>query len=235
MNKYLFSKPLIPELIKSRPNRFIMQVDIKGKTEKCHCPCTGRIGNIVFKEIPCLLSKSTDPHRKTKYTVEAISLNSKGWIGIDQTKANTYIEFFLKNNLLKNMISVTNIQREVKLHNSKIDFLINNTCFLEVKTPLTHLPFGTRKPNTTFNSFERLARHVEEISQNINPGQRALLVLCYMYNATPFKIPEKPNAEIINTIKKATSRGLEHWQINLKIDETGVSLLNYFTLDLFDN
>jgi len=131
------------------------------------------------------------------------------------------------------MIDVEEIKREVKLNKSKIDFLVNNNCFLEIKTPLIHLPFGNRKDNNNFNSFERLARHFTDISLQIKKGQRAIALLCYFYDADEFRVPEKSNAEIVNIVKKATSRGLENWQINLKIDKKGISLIDYFKLDLF--
>ncbi len=232
MKKYLFEGKLIPGLIKSRPNRFIMFVKINGKLEKCHCPSTGRIGNMEFKNIPCLLSKSENPKRKTNYTVEAISPLPKLWVGINQTKANGYLEFFLKNNLLPEMIKVKKLKREVKLNNSRIDFLINDNCFLEVKTPLMLLPFGSKKNNAKFNSFERLGRHFYDTSSQIKKGQRAIMLLCYLYNAEKFKVPENPDKRITNIVKKSISRGLENWQINLKIDEKGISLINYFKLNL---
>ncbi|MGE0792722.1 MAG: DNA/RNA nuclease SfsA [Candidatus Woesearchaeota archaeon] len=232
MKKLLFEEELIPGLIKSRPNRFIMFVEINHKLEKCHCPSTGKIGNIEFKDIPCLLSESNNKERKTKYTVEAINPIKNIWVGINQTKANNYLEFFLKNNLLKDMIEVGEIKREVKLNTSRIDFLINNNCFLEVKTPLTFLPFGNKPGVTKFNSFERLGRHFTDISSQISKGQRAIVLLCYLYNAEPFKVPEKPDAKIINLVKKATKKGLENWQINFKIDKKGVSLIDYFRLKI---
>ena len=234
--KYIFTKQLVRGLIKSRPNRFIMLVDIQEKLERCHCPSTGRIGNIEFKDISCWLSESTDSSgkRKTRYTVEAISPNGKTWIGINQTKANSYIAFFLKNNLLKNMVDARNFKREVKLKDSRIDFLINDNCFLEVKTPLTMLPFGNKKPRTEFNSFERLERHFTDISKQIAKGQRAIVLLCYLYNAARFKVPKQSNNHIVKTVEKANARGLEHWQVNLRVDKNGVSLINYFKLDIFN-
>ena len=41
--------------------------------EACHCPCTGKIGGLRYKEmagllLPCLLSPGTSATRKTKYT-----------------------------------------------------------------------------------------------------------------------------------------------------------------------
>jgi len=234
MKKYLFPEKLIPALIKSRPNRFIMLVEINGKLEKCHCPSTGRIGNMEFKDVPCLLSKSDNPKRKTSYTVEAFAPEKKKWVGINQTKANAYLEFFFQNNLFPKMISVKNIQREVKLMNSRIDFLLNDNCYLEVKTPLIHLPFGnSQKKLGAFNSFERLVRHFQEISLQIKKGQRAIVLLCYIYPAEPFQVPNVSNEKIIKPVKKSTARGLEHWQVNLRIDEEGVSLLDYFPLKIF--
>ncbi len=144
--KYLFEEPLIEGLIKSRPNRFIMYVMVNGKLEKCHCPSTGRIGSIKFEDIPCLLSRSKNPERTTKYTVEAFSLDEPGkkgksWIGINQTKANEYVEFFIKAGLVKNMLGkVSEVKREVRLGRSRIDFLINGRDYLEVKTPLMIIP-----------------------------------------------------------------------------------------------
>jgi sugar fermentation stimulation protein A len=67
--------PLREGLIHRRRNRFILDVEVNGIMCDCHCPTTGRIGNIVLRDIPCLISKSNDIARKTLYTVEVISLD----------------------------------------------------------------------------------------------------------------------------------------------------------------
>ncbi len=99
MNKYKFKDNLTEGIITSRPNRFIMLVNFNGKIEEAHCPSTGKIGNIEFNNIPCLVSKSNNKNRRTKYTVEAISLDNpnkkeKSWIGINQNRINEYVKFF---------------------------------------------------------------------------------------------------------------------------------------------
>ena len=46
-----FQSALRYGVIIGRPNRFIMTVDLDGNEIKAHCPATGRIGGLVFKDI----------------------------------------------------------------------------------------------------------------------------------------------------------------------------------------
>ena len=208
-----------------------MIVDINGKKELCHCPSTGRIGNIIFNNIPCLLSKSNNRKRKTKFTVEAISLDkvtkkNKSWIGINQSKANKYIKFFFQNNLLPKIVDKPKkIKSEVKLGTSRIDLLIDNT-YIEIKTPLINIPSGNREKReveSKFNSFDRLIRHYDELAKN-----RGILIICYMYNAKRFVAPklDKTNKAIVSAVRKAILKGVSNWQINLRIDKKGVRIIS---------
>jgi sugar fermentation stimulation protein A len=232
--KYAFKKKLIRGLIKSRPNRFIMIVLVNNKEEKCHCPVTGNIGDIKFDNIPCLLSESENPERKTKFTVEAISLdNTKSWIGINQTKANNYIEFFLKTGQLKKIFNkLDKVEREIKFRDSRFDFLINSTDYLEIKTPLNLLLIKGHEAHSKLTSFDRIIKHFKDISKS---KERIIFGLCYMYPALNFKVPKPSKSEkrIVKAAKSASKSGLETWQINMKINEQGIELLNYFKLNLF--
>lgn len=243
--EYRFGEKLKEGLIKSRPNRFIMNVLIKGKVEKCHCPSTGRIGGIKFEDIPCLLSESKTPERKTRYTVEAFSLDDpkkakKSWIGINQTKANEYVEFFIKSGLLKKMLgTVKTVKREVKLGRSRIDFLINGKDYLEVKTQLMLIPTQGHRNHREREGppmrSDRILRHFEDTSRSITAGSRAIFLLCNLYNAVPFAVPrpETANRKIIRVARRASTRGLETWQINLRIGKEGITFIDCFKLNLF--
>lgn len=219
----------------SRPNRFIMMVDIDGKIEKCHCPVTGRIGSIEFNKVPCLLSLSDNAKRSTQYTVEAISLDApkkkkKAWIGINQVAINRYMDFFFRHNLLANIVDATgDVKREVKLKDSRIDFKVNNT-FIEIKMPLISL-FNEQvdQKKSKFNSFERLIKHFKDLSSN----NRAVLILCFIYKAPPFEAPKTDNSnrKIKTAVSRALRRGVEIWQANLSLDPSGVKLEQYFKLN----
>jgi sugar fermentation stimulation protein A len=219
-----------------------MEVEINSTMYKCHCPATGRIGDIIFKDIPCLLSKGNNEKRKTPYTVEAISLDAlasskKTWIGINQNAVNRYIEHFLKTGQLENIVSNGHsVIREQKLGSSRLDFLVENT-YLEVKTPLSELPHGQNisyKSHSEFNSFDRLIKHICELSRSLNINERAVLLNCFIYNSPRFKIPKRTsrNIEIIETVRKAIRNGVEIWQVNMEITPEKVDLINYFEITM---
>jgi sugar fermentation stimulation protein A len=242
----MFSDALIEGQISSRPNRFIMNVLVEGEIRRCHCPTTGRIRDIVFKNVPCLVEKSDDPKRSTWGTVEAISMDppgkaEKSWIGIDQGRANDFISFFIGSGQMERMLgTVRTVKREVKMGDSRIDFLINGDALLEVKTPL-HMLRARGYPDHTstegFTSFERTMRHFMEISDHISEGKRGVVLLCFIFDALRFHAPNsngRPSEEMKEAVRKATIKGVENWQINLKLDRTGVGLLDYFKLNLFD-
>jgi sugar fermentation stimulation protein A len=208
-----------------------MMVRAGGKTLRCHCPTTGRLGDIALAGLPCLYSTSTKATRKTAHTVEAISTSSGSWVGINQTAANRYLEFFLRSGALDNMVAGP-VQREVKLGRSRIDFLVGDT-YVEAKTPLINLPAGervARVKRSRFDSFDRLIKHMGELRRSLTPGKRAIIVLCYLYDAKPFRAPPRDgtNSRILAAAARAEEAGVERWQVNLKIDRNGVSLTRYF-------
>jgi sugar fermentation stimulation protein A len=211
-----------------------MNVEIDGSVEKCHCPTTGKVGNVVFSDVPCLLSKSADKKRKTAHTVEAISIdNSQTWIGINQTAANGYVEHFLKAGVLGDIAPAGEpILREQTLGSSRLDFRVGNV-FIEVKTPLIHLFTKTESwEQKAPMSLERFIKHVAELGASLEKNKRAILLTCFMFDAPKFTPPppNKNNVEISKAIKSALAKGVEMWQLNLSIDKFGIAFVRYFEI-----
>ena len=237
---FRFRQPLREGILLSRPNRFVMIVRTKDQTIRCHCPTTGRLGDVKLSGLPCLYSIVQGRERKTGYTVEAISVDgarkkAKSWIGINQTASNRYIEHFLTNGQLSRMAS-GEVRREVKLGSSRIDFLVGNK-YVEVKTPLTTLPSADTIEKTKhgrFDSFDRLIKHMMELKSS-RDGRRAVIAMCYLYDAKPFKAPpeDKFNSRILRATRRAEESGVENWQVNLTINKTGVDIIRYFKNRLF--
>jgi len=61
---FKFDELLVEGIIVKRKGQFTMICEINGESTSCHCPTTGRIGNLDVSGLPCLLSKSSDIKRK---------------------------------------------------------------------------------------------------------------------------------------------------------------------------
>ena len=248
--KYKFEEELIEGIIKERKNRFIFIVEIEGKEYNCHCPSTGTIGRIIFKNIPCLLSKSKNSKRATSYTVEAISLDkpnkkNKKWIGINLVASNRYVEYFIKKNMFNKMIKNTkDIKRKKKLGDSKIDFIINDNCYLEVKSFLEILRINIPKyiqlkKVNKINAGDRFIKHMLELSKNLTRKKKAIILLVFQYKSDKidFKVDKKQIVgyyKLKDAVDKFNNSGCELWQSNFSIDKQGISLIDYYKVNFYD-
>lgn len=244
MKDYLFESPLIEGVIEKRKSQFTMQVTVDGESLSCHCPTTGRIGDLDIAGRPCLLSKSKDEKRKTPYTVEAVSLNrpedeEKSWIGINQNAANRYVEHYLRNGGFQGMIGLeTHVEREKFLGHSKLDFLVGTT-FIEVKSPLQQLQlpipaYVKRKKYQPFGATDRFVRHITELAEHLSEGQRAILLTNFIYDNPGFKVikPSVHADEVRAAVARAQTLGVEFWQSNFRITPEGVYLEKYMRIEV---
>lgn len=241
---FKFNEPLVEGVIVKRKGQFTIICEVNEEIIHCHCSTTGRIGNLEVSGLPCLLSKSSDPKRKTPYTVEALSLNrpkdcNKSWIGINQNAVNRYVEHYLVNGGFKDMVGANNeVLREKFLGISKLDFLVGNT-YLEVKTPLQNLQveypdYIKTKKVTPFSSTDRFQKHITELGNSLQSHQRAILLTCFIYDNPGFKVIEKSTnyEEVKEAVDRSIALGVEMWQANFHIKPEGVRLVRYFKIEI---
>lgn len=241
MAAYRFPEPLREGVILRRPNRFVMFVRLGKRVVRCHCPATGRIGGLAFDGVPCLVSRNLGAGT-TRFSVRAISLDPvarrrKRWIGIDQVNANRYVEHYLRNGALAGVAGpAASLRREVRFGRARIDFVLDEHVFIEVKSPLTQLPasgYATREMPPMV-SFDRLVSHFR-LMRKLAKGSRALFLLCFQWDAPPFRPPPggpKARRRVRRVAQSARRAGVETWQVNLRVNERGVRLLRAFRLNI---
>lgn len=241
MNKLrlYFDKPLLHATIESRPNRFIFIVELDGELVEAHCPSGGTIAGIPRKlmtQLPCLLSDHGDnTTRRTRYTVEAISLdNGHTYIGINQTASNHYVHQFLQDEDVQNTLDINGpVAREKKLDNSRIDFKVDDT-YIEVKTMIAEY-YGKAskqlralmKPQEP--SVERMQKHIRELINAVNTHEsKAIMLTVFQYDAPKFEPPvNNPKyAEFVEDLKIAKASGVRQFRMNLRITDKHVELLS---------
>ena len=128
-------------LLKNRYKRFLADVQIpnykaedgdivnKDGSLVVHCPNTGPMISLLPENPntpnPCVVSTDRVPNSKSKrkyrYTLEMVRLDQV-WIGIHSALANKIVLNLLNKNLIPELVGFSEIKREVKIGDSKIDF-----------------------------------------------------------------------------------------------------------------
>ncbi len=115
-----------------RPNRFIAQVELDGKTETVHVKNTGRCRELLIPGAVVYLSQSTNPGRKTRYDLIAVEKGAR-LINIDSQAPNAAVmEWLQAGNLYP---AGTEIRAEYPCGGSRFDFALFTPALalLEVK------------------------------------------------------------------------------------------------------
>lgn len=242
---YAHTSSLLDCTIRSRPNRFIFRVTLPGDDRQfeAYCPATGNIGNLVFEDMPALLSchPKRSHNARTAFTVEAISMDPLGtpdpsWVGINQAASNDMIEHFLRADAFHSELgAITSLQREVAYHDCRFDFRLNDSCFLEVKTPLNslpqhvpHLAYTAHRPLT---DMARSSKHLQRFLRVLSEGNGAVVFTVHQYDAAPFAFPAdagRVHEDAASCVRTALLAGVRIFQVNLEFRRECVTLLRHF-------
>ena len=79
----------------SRPNRFIANVEIEGRTEVVHVKNTGRCKELFIPGVEVILEESDNPNRKTRFDLVGVWKSGIGWINVDSQAPNKVVKEWL--------------------------------------------------------------------------------------------------------------------------------------------
>ena len=127
-----FTNTLIKGKLIKRYKRFFTDIKVNNTIVTAHCPNTGSMLGLLDKDNNVFLSRSDDPKRKLKFTLEMIEVNKK-LIGVNTHRANRIVEHGLKNKLINEFNKIKSIKTEFKFSNdTRFDFLCDQN-IIEVK------------------------------------------------------------------------------------------------------
>ena len=119
-----FKEKLISGKLIKRYKRFFVDVKIGSNIHTAHCPNTGSMMGLLKKGNKVWVSKSNNPKRKLKYTLEIIEVQ-KSMIGINTHSTNKIVLDAINNNLIKEFKNLDLVKQEVKFGlNTRFDFLV---------------------------------------------------------------------------------------------------------------
>ena len=166
----IFENRLISGLFIKRYKRFFVDVKINHQIITAHCPNTGSMYGLLKEGNKVWISKSNNPNRKLKYTLEIIEVN-KTKVGVNTHSSNKIVRHALENKLIGEFDDIVNIKPETKFgNNTRFDFLVinkKNKAFIEVKNVTL-----SRKKNLAEFPDSTTARGLKHINELVKAGKK---------------------------------------------------------------
>ena len=221
-----FENKLIPGQFIKRYKRFFVDIKIKEKTITAHCPNTGSMYGLLKKGNKVWVTKSDNPNRKLKYTLQIIE-DKKSKVGVNTHLANKIVHHALENNLIKEFDKKIQVKPETKFGtNTRFDFLITQKkfkAFIEVKNvTLSRIKNLAEFPDAVTS---RGLKHINELLKASNMGYKIfILYLIQRNDCKLFKIAEDVDPEYSNSLVKAVKKKLNILCYDCKFSSKGIKL-----------
>lgn len=187
-----------------RPNRFIANCEINGKSQLCHVKNTGRCKELFVEGATVYLQKADNPKRKTLYDLIAVRKGNR-LINIDSQIVNgaalEYMPVLFDNIKL--------IKPECVYGNSRFDIYLEtetDKIFVEVKGVTLEKDGTALFPDAP---TERGVKHLKELQKAVLDGYKAyVLFVIQMDNISHFEPNKETHLEFSEELKKAQKNGV---------------------------
>jgi len=191
---------------KSRPNRFIAEVEIDGKIEVCHVKNTGRCKELLIPGVAVYANYVDSPSRATKYDLVAVEKGDL-LINMDSYAPNVaFGEYLRQGKFLEN---ITLIKPEAKYGASRFDFYIetkDSKAFIEVKGVTLEENGIAMFPDAP---TERGIKHLNELATCIADGYDAYVIFVIQMKGVTYFTPNyKTHAAFGEILGKVMSKGV---------------------------
>ena len=221
-----FENKLISGIFIKRYKRFFVDVQIENKLVTAHCPNTGSMLGLLNEGNKVWLTKSDNPNRKLKYTLQIIEDN-KSKVGVNTHLTNKIVLNALENNLIKEFSKDIKIKPEVRFGEStRFDFLIskkNYKAFIEVKNvTLKRKPKIAEFPDAVTS---RGAKHINELIKANKKGYKIYIAfIIQREDCDQLSIASDIDPEYSQILSKAIRNKLKLLCYDCKFSSKGIKL-----------
>ncbi|MBA1339034.1 MAG: sugar fermentation stimulation protein A [Pelagibacterales bacterium] len=223
-----FENKLLSGVFIKRYKRFFVDIKMNKGTVVAHCPNTGSMQGLLKQGNKVWLTRSNNPNRKLKYTLQIIEDDGVK-IGVNTHLTNKIFLEALENNLVKELHKDIVIKSEVKFgENTRFDFLItskNYKAFIEVKNVTLSRKQGTAEFPDSVTS--RGAKHINELIKASKNGYKIYLAyVIQREDCKKFEIASDIDLEYYRLLSKALKKKLNILCYDCKFSLKGIKLNN---------
>lgn len=195
----------------SRPNRFVAQVALDGRTETCHVKNTGRCRELLIPGCLVYLTRSDTPARKTKYDLIAVEKETARGpllINMDAQAPNHVFEAWARAGRFRP--GLTLLRPETVYGASRFDFYWETDTdrgFVEVKGVTLEEDGVARFPDAP---TLRGVKHLEELIAARQAGYQAALCFIVQFSGAKYVTPnDTTHPQFGQALRRAAAAGVE--------------------------
>ena len=221
-----FTKSLIKGKLIKRYKRFFADIKLNKEIVTAHCPNTGSMKGLLEEGNDVFISKSDNPKRKLKYTLEIIQVKKK-LVGVNTHFANKIAFHGLANNLIQELKNNDNIKPEVFFNKeTRFDFLIEQNqekIFVEVKNVTL---FRSKKIAEFPDAITaRGSKHLKTLIDAIKKGYKSyILFLVQIEGIENFKIAKDIDKDYYDNYLLAKKAGVNFLAYRCKINSKEIKI-----------
>lgn len=207
----------------TRPNRFVAQVEINGKTETCHVKNTGRLSELLVRGAKVYVEENDNPKRKTRFSLIAVEKDGILY-NIDSQAPNKVAKEWVEQGHF--LPDVTFIQAEKTFRKSRFDLYIETKekkIFIEVKgVTLNQDGIGYFPDAPT----ERGKKHILELCEALEEGYEACILFVVKFQpAKGFTPNRKRQPDFADALIMAREKGVKVMAVECKAEPDSLSIV----------
>lgn len=204
-----------------RPNRFIAEVEINGKSEIVHVKNTGRCKELLIPGCEVWLTSPGTPNRKTRYDLVAVKKNNGKLFNIDSQAPNKVVMEWLKKKNYDRIIP------EFKYGDSRIDFCMeyhNKRTLMEVKGCTLEINGIGYFPDAP---TQRGVKHLHELTNAVKNGYHAAIAFVIQMDGVDTVIANTDtHPEFGTALTEAKSAGVEIKYLKCHVEPDELTIIN---------
>lgn len=207
-----------------RPNRFIAEIEVNNRIEKCHVHDSGRIRELLFFGNRIGVRRAENiKKRKTAFDVIFARTQEEDEDILINSSFHRYIsENILKDFEISPLGKVDSIRAEVKVGDSRLDYLLNDgdkKIWVEVKGVSLSEDKVAKFPDAP---SVRACKHLKELIKLRENGDRAVVMLLIFRDSDKFRPKFETDMEFAKIFYEAIDKGVEVYPIQLRLEKESI-------------
>lgn len=236
-----FAQPLLGGTLVRRYKRFLADIRLDdGRELTLHCPNTGSMKNCGEPGSRVWVDLHQRPGRKLPGTWELVETAPGQLACVHSARANAVVAAALAERLILPLAGYTDIRREVTLApgGSRFDFLLSgqgqDSCVVEVKS--VTLALGDGEGAFPDAVSLRGQKHLRELTELAQSGQRSCLLFCVMHSGiTRVRPADEIDPRYGSLLREAQAAGVQVLAWSVRPSPRGLEVAGQLPVDYSGN